>query len=179
MRTQLADGQARPKSYRVGASCRAPAFEWAALALSVAVLLAGCVRFEPKPLSPEKSAAEIEAYSLTNAALKEFLAANLHRDFTNWPPATWDLEMLTLAAYYYHPSLEVARADWQIALGGEKTAAERPNPTVTASGIYEPVKDAFSPWIPGLVFDLPIETAGNGGCASIKPAICPKRLGST
>ena len=68
--------------------------------------------------------------------------------------------MLTLAAFYYHPSLEVARADWRVAAGGIETAAERPNPTVTESLAYEPVPDAFSPWIPGLVFDLPLETAG-------------------
>ena len=74
--------------------------------------------------------------------------------------AKWDFEMLTLAAFYYHPSLEVARADWRVAAGGIETAAERPNPTVTGSVAYEPASDAFSPWIPGLVFDLPLETAG-------------------
>ena len=68
--------------------------------------------------------------------------------------------MLTLAAFYYHPSLDVARADWRVAAGGIETAAERPNPTVTGSLAYEPAPDAFSPWIPGLVFDLPLETAG-------------------
>jgi outer membrane protein, heavy metal efflux system len=31
---------------------------------------------------------------------------------------------------------------------------------VTANGIYEPAAGAFSPWIPGLTFDLPLETAG-------------------
>ena len=41
--------------------------------------------------------------------------------------------MLTLAAFYYHPSLDVARADWREAAGGIVTAAERPNPTVTGS----------------------------------------------
>jgi outer membrane protein TolC len=68
--------------------------------------------------------------------------------------------MLTLAAFYYQPSLDVARADWRVAAGGIETAAERPNPTASVSGIYEPASGAFSPWIPGLVFDLPIETAG-------------------
>ena len=123
-------------------------------------LLAGCARFHPQPLSPAQTAARLESRSLDNPALKAFLETNLHRAMTNWPAVKWDFEMLTLAAFYYHPSLEVARADWRVATGGIETAAERPNPTVTWSAAYEPVPDAFSPWIPGLVFDLPLETAG-------------------
>ncbi len=73
---------------------------------------------------------------------------------------SWDFETLTLVAFYYHPSLDVARADWHVAAGGIKTAAELPNPTVSWSLTHEPVPDAFSPWIPGLVFDIPVETAG-------------------
>ena len=124
------------------------------------LLPAGCVRFQPQPLSPANTAAELESRSLTNATLKIFLEKNLQREFEPWPPPTWDFETLTLAAFYYHPSLEVARADWQVATAGKTTAAERPNPTVTQNLAYEPVKDAFSPWIPGLTFDLPLETAG-------------------
>ncbi len=74
--------------------------------------------------------------------------------------AKWDLETLTLVGYYYHPSLDVARADWRVAAGGEETASEVPNPTVAWTLTHEPVPDAFSPWIPGLVFDIPVETAG-------------------
>jgi outer membrane protein TolC len=92
--------------------------------------------------------------------LKAFLEKNLHRGLTNWSATSWDFDMLTLAAFYYHPSLEVARAEWRVAAGGIETASERPNPTVTWSAAYQPVPDAFSPWIPGLVFDLPLETAG-------------------
>ena len=129
-------------------------------AIIAAGLLAGCTRFRSQPLVPAETAARLESRSLSDLALKGFLEGNLHRELTNWPAASWDFEMLTLAAFYYHPSLEVARADWRVAAGGIETAAERPNPTVTWSLAYEPVKDAFSPWIPGLVFDLPIETAG-------------------
>ncbi len=131
---------------------------WPAIVLLA--LLIGCARFQPLPLAPEKTAAALEGRSLHNPALKAFLETNLKRELKPWPPVKWDFEMLTLAAFYYHPSLDVARADWHVAAGGVKTAAERPNPTVTASGAYEPAPDAFSPWIPGLVFDLPLETAG-------------------
>ncbi|MGO8931155.1 MAG: TolC family protein [Limisphaerales bacterium] len=123
-------------------------------------LLAGCARFHPQPLSPAETAASLESRSLDDAGLKAFLEQNLHRELKTWPVRQWDFEMLTLAAFYYHPSLDVARADWRVAAGGIKTAAERPNPTATWSVAYEPVPGAFSPWIPGLVFDLPLETAG-------------------
>ncbi|HWX21108.1 MAG TPA: TolC family protein [Candidatus Binatia bacterium] len=125
-----------------------------------ALLLVGCVHFHSQPLSPTETAASLEARSLTNAGLRVFFEKNLHGDLTHWPPTAWDLDMLTLAAFYYNPNLEVARADWRVAAGGIETAQERPNPTVTVSGLHEPVPDAPAPWIPSVLFDLPIETAG-------------------
>jgi outer membrane protein, heavy metal efflux system len=130
------------------------------LAAFVAALFAGCARFESRPINPSQTAAQFEQRTLANPALRSFLETNLHRPFGVWPPAVWNEETLTLVAFYYHPILEVARADWQVAAAGTETAAERPNPTVTATGIYEPATAAYSPWIPGLTFDLPIETAG-------------------
>jgi outer membrane protein TolC len=130
---------------------------WAIIALG---LLAGCARFQPKPIFPAQTATRLDSRTLDNPDLKAFLERNLHHELTNWPARPWDFEMLTLAAFYYHPSLEVARADWRVAASGIETAKEWPNPTATWSLLYEPVPDAFSPWIPGLVFDLPIETAG-------------------
>ena len=126
----------------------------------VAGLLLGCTRFRSQPLSPAATAARLESRTLADPALQRFLEMNWPQPLTNWPRATWDFDLLTLVAFYYHPSLEVARADWRVAAGGVETAAGRPNPTVTWSAAYEPVPDAFSPWIPGLVFDLPLETAG-------------------
>ncbi len=123
-------------------------------------VLAGCVRFHPQPLSPAETAARLECRSLGNPDLRTFLETNLHRELNTWPARKWDFDMLTLAAFYYQPSLEVARASWRVTTGGIQTAAERPNPTATWSLAYEPASDAYSPWIPGLIFDLPIETAG-------------------
>ncbi len=122
-------------------------------------LLAGCARFEPRPLAPAETAAALESRSLSNPELRSFLETNLHRVYPEWPLRSWDFPTLTLVAFYYHPSLDVARADWNLAAAGIRTAQQRPNPTVTASAGYEPVSDAPSPWIPALIFDLPIETA--------------------
>jgi outer membrane protein TolC len=77
---------------------------------------------------------------------------------------SWEFEDLTIAALYYHPSLEVARAQWRVALGGNKTAAGRPNPTLNAIPGYDfSATGGVNPWIPGVSLDIPIETAGKRG----------------
>jgi outer membrane protein TolC len=67
--------------------------------------------------------------------------------------------MLTLAALYYSPDLDSARAREKVALAGKITAGERPNPTIAVlpGGITNPPR---SPWIFSLITSVPIETAG-------------------
>jgi outer membrane protein TolC len=77
---------------------------------------------------------------------------------------TWDFEKLTLAAFYYHPGLDVARAQWGVAKAAVTTAGGRPNPTVGVVPEYNfNASSGVSPWLPALSFDLPIETAGKRG----------------
>jgi outer membrane protein, heavy metal efflux system len=130
------------------------------LPLLVVVLLAGCARFQPQPISPAETARALESRSLTNGELKTFLEGNLHRELINWPAGPWDFDMLTLAAFYYHPSLEVARAQWAAAQGGETTAGQRPNPVLNVTPGYNATTFTPSPWIPLGWLDVPIETAG-------------------
>jgi len=130
------------------------------LPLLVLALVAGCARFEPRPISPAETAARLEARALDSPELKSFLERHLHRDLTNWPLSSWDFERLTLAAFYYQPSLEVARAQWAVAQGGEKTAAQRPNPTLNVSPGYNSTTATPSPWFPLTMLDLTLETAG-------------------
>ncbi|HEX7470617.1 MAG TPA: TolC family protein, partial [Verrucomicrobiae bacterium] len=128
------------------------------------VLLSGCARFQPRPISPAESAVKLESRSLTNSALKVFLGKNLHREFANWPAEEWDFEMLTLAAFYFHPSLDVARAQWHAAQAGVKTAGGLPNPTLTVTPGYNvSALSGVNPWFPGVDLDLLIETAGKRG----------------
>ena len=124
------------------------------------MVLAGCARFQPQPLSPAQNAQRLEERSLTNDALRPFLQTNLHREFPAWPVPSWDFDMLTMAAFYYHPSLEVARAQWAVAQGGQVTAAQRPNPSINATPGYDTTTSIPSPWIPLTFLDIPIETAG-------------------
>jgi outer membrane protein, heavy metal efflux system len=123
-------------------------------------LVAGCTRFQPQALSPADTAARLDARSLDSADLRQFLQTNLNHQLPNWPAARWDFEMLTLAAFYYQPSLEVARAGWAEAKAGIITAGARPNPTVGFTPQYVFNPGAEPPWIATLNLDWPIETGG-------------------
>ena len=128
------------------------------------VLLPGCAHFQPQPLAPEKTAAQLESRRLDDAGLKKFLEQNLGRELQNWPQTSWNLQSLTLAAFYFHPSLEVARDEWLVAQAGLKTAGARPNPSVSVTPGYDSqIPGNFSPWLVPVTFDLPIETAGKRG----------------
>src|SRR5262249_15341471 len=94
-------------------------------------------------------------------SVKLFLEEQLQREFTVWPPTEWDLDLLTAAAFYYHPDLEVARAQCQVADAGIRAAGGRPNPVLTATPGYNfSAASGMSPWIPAVNLDIPIETAG-------------------
>ena len=128
------------------------------------VLLAGCARYRPRPILPSETAASLEARRLDNPSFKGFLEKNLHRQFDVWPPKSWDFETLHLAALYYHSSLDVARAQWQVAVSGDKNAAARPNPTLSVVPGYNiSAAGGLTPWFPTVTFDIPLETAGKRG----------------
>jgi cobalt-zinc-cadmium efflux system outer membrane protein len=122
----------------------------------LAPLAAGCISAPPKPLDPAESEAAFRTRTLTGEGLRAFVAANAP-DVT-WPPGTWDLRLLTLAAFHYHPDLVVAKARAGVAEAATETAGARPNPTIgVAPGRANPTDH---PWLLGFTFDVPIETAG-------------------
>ena len=124
-------------------------------------LLAGCARFQPQPLAPEKTAAQLESRRLDDAGLKKFLEKNLGHELETWPLPAWNLNSLTLAAFYFHPDLDVARAQWRVAEAGVKTAGAHPNPSVSVTPGYDSqIPGNYSPWLVPVTFDVPIETAG-------------------
>ena len=126
------------------------------------LLTAGCVTYHPQPVSPEKSAASFDARSLTNENLRAFLETN--HVTGEWPRDSWDLNGLTLAAFYYQPALAEARAQWAAVEATQITAGERPNPTVSVTPGYDSqIPGNFSPWLVSVDLDVPIETAGKRG----------------
>jgi cobalt-zinc-cadmium efflux system outer membrane protein len=138
--------------------------KWTLCCAAVAVLLvSGCVRFQPRPLSPPRTLGDFEARRLDSPEIKAFFSS--HPEVGPWPPPVWDLRALTLAALYYHPSLDVARAQWGVAQAGRITAGERPNPAASFLLGYNSTTpfSEITPWIPEAVLDIPVETAGKRG----------------
>jgi len=134
------------------------------LALASALLLASaCVRYHPRPIAPAKTMEDFEARRLDSPDLGQFLIAN--KEVESWPPAAWDIKALTLAALYYHPDMDIARAQWGIAKGGRITAGERPNPALNPLMGYNTTspRSEVTPWIPEIALELTIETAGKRG----------------
>lgn len=123
------------------------------------LLLAGCARFKSEPISAETTAARFEARSLTNENLGAFLETN--HVVAEWPCRSWDLDALTFVAFYYQPSLAEARAQLASVRAAEITAGQRPNPSISVTPTYDTTTSP--PWIPGVSWDIPIETAGKRG----------------
>ena len=129
-----------------------------------AFVISGCASFEPQSISPAATAAAYEARTFDNPELHSFIQRNTKRELDTWPPSQWDLELLTLAAFYYHPDLDVARAKWSVAQAGVLTAGMRPNPTINANAQRTAdTPSGTSPWTLGINLDIPIETAGKRG----------------
>jgi cobalt-zinc-cadmium efflux system outer membrane protein len=120
---------------------------------------AGCVHYTPKPLSLSDAAHSFDSRTLSDAGLQSFITTRA----TNQPApiSHWNLETLVLAAYYFNPTLELARVNHELGEAGRSTAKARPNPTLGLSPGYDfnSINPA-SPWIPGMTIDYPVETAG-------------------
>ncbi len=130
----------------------------------IAGLLAGCAHFESQPLRPDKSAAQFDARRLDDPGLEKFLERNSGGETLHWPKTKWNLSELSLVAFYFHPTIEVARAQWRVAAAGVKTAGARPNPSVTVTPGYDSqIPGNYTPWLVPVTFDVPVETAGKRG----------------
>ncbi len=125
--------------------------------------MAGCAHYHARPISPAENLEDFEARRLDDGRLAEFLASR--GEAASWPPAAWTLNDLTLAAFYFSPALDVARARWAVARGGVLTAGGRPNPTLSAGTGYNVTTSSseVTPWIPEVSLELPIEVAGKRG----------------
>jgi cobalt-zinc-cadmium efflux system outer membrane protein len=129
----------------------------------IVLALTGCVRYQPKPITAAQAMDDFESRRLDAAEISSRLKSI--PGVGAWPPASWDLRALTLAAMYYSPDLDVARAQWATAQAGRITAGERPNPTgsiLMGFNSTSPVSEV-TPWIPEAALEIPVETAGKRG----------------
>jgi outer membrane protein, heavy metal efflux system len=114
-----------------------------------ALFLTACIHIAPRPIAPEVTARDLDGRSLSDPRLKH-------------TGSTWNLDELTRAAFFFHPDLDVARAEAAVARSAIATARERPNPTLNLP-IEHKGEAGFNPWITVLGIDVPIETANKRG----------------
>src|ERR1700730_330949 len=74
--------------------------------------LAGCAaqRYQAAPIVASTTASRLELRNLADPGPQSFVEQNLGHSVSPWPPATWDLQTLSLAALYFNPALDSARA---------------------------------------------------------------------
>jgi cobalt-zinc-cadmium efflux system outer membrane protein len=121
--------------------------------------LAGCAaqRYQAAPIVASATASRLESRNLADSRLQSFVEQNLGHSVSPWPPATWDLQTLSLAALYFNAALDSARARIAGTEAALITAGARPNPSLSiAPGIP-------TPYLLTLDFAIPIETAGKRG----------------
>jgi cobalt-zinc-cadmium efflux system outer membrane protein len=136
------------------------------IAASLLLPLGLCVscaryRYHAAPISPPALAQSLYSRTLDDPDLRSWMKQNAGFEPASWPLEAWDLNSLTLAAYYFNPDLDVARANVASTEAAIRTAAMKPNPTVGVGPGYE--SPPAGQFIMGFNFDLPIETAGKRG----------------
>lgn len=128
-------------------------------ALLLAAMTAGCapIAYAPRPVDPEAALEEYAARSTAADGLKRFAVANGYAE-ADWPPREWGLRELTLAALYFHPDMEVARARAAAARAQLATAGARGPigiaPQVEHHSIEQDEDDGL--WSLGLRLEIPI-----------------------
>src|SRR5215831_13285028 len=100
-------------------------------------LLAGCAKYQARPLQPPRLERAYYERSLNDPALQHYVEANIGTTETKWPPRSIDLKTLTLISYYYSASLDVARAHLSAAEAGIQVARARINPGLNVSAGYD------------------------------------------
>lgn len=129
-------------------------------ALGCSIALASCTSYTAAPLDPARTESGFAARTLEDEAFVAWARGALPPQET-FPPETWDVASLSLAAFWFHPDVAVARAQVSTAKAGVVTASTRPNPTFSFRPEYvtNPAPGE-SAWVADLGLDFPIETGG-------------------
>ena len=124
-------------------------------------MVSGCgfQSYFPKPIEPTKVASKLEQRSSSDADFQAYLIAQAYPK-NQLPINVWGEKELTLSALFFHPDLNVARAQWRAAQSAQITAAQRPE--IGINGGLENHSQAAdkSPWTYQLGIEVPIVTAG-------------------
>ena len=129
--------------------------------MSLTLIVSGCgfQSYLPKPIEPKKIASKLEQRSVSDADFKAYLSAQNYPN-NQVPISLWGENELSLSALFFHPDLNVARAQWRAAQAAQITAAQRPEIGISGSADNHAQHKNKSPWTYALGIDIPIVTAG-------------------
>ncbi len=128
------------------------------LAVSL-MALAACApyQYEARPLQTKQVAEQFMSRSLDESGLHDHLLAYGY-PVRLWPMQNWDLGALTLAAWYFHPELQVAIAEYKQSKVHAAVINPRINPEVEIPLEYHSdTEGGRSPWTLGLLFNFILE----------------------
>ncbi|HEV8113561.1 MAG TPA: TolC family protein [Planctomycetota bacterium] len=126
---------------------------------AIPILCAGCIAYHAAPIEPARMEDEFARRTLADPALAAWVAGEVV-PAPSFPPPTWSLSTLCLAAFWFHPDLDVARAQARTARAGVTTASTPPNPTFAFRPEYVLNPAAGdSRWVADLGLDFLVETA--------------------
>ena len=124
-------------------------------------MFSGCgfQSYLPKPIEPTKIANKLEQRSVSDKDFQAYLSAQNYPN-NQLPISLWGENELSLSALFFHPDLNVARAQWRTAQAAQITAAQRPEIGVNGDLENHSQSTEKSPWTYRLGIDIPIVTAG-------------------
>ncbi len=127
--------------------------------LPIFLVTCGFQQYTAKPVSTDIIAAKIENKNPDSAQFHQFLINHGYLP-ERLPIQQWGVDELTFCALFFHPSLDVARAQWRAAESAQLTAAEKAAPTLNGHLAHSSnTNNDVSPYAFGLSIDIPIETA--------------------
>jgi len=127
---------------------------------AVSIASCGFQIYQAKPIEPVQVAARYDAHDPDSKEFHDYLLSQDYPE-SQLPIQQWGLRELTYSALFFHPQLDVARAQWRAARTAEITAAQRPLPRISTDIENHSQNDGgVSPWTYGLSIDVPLETGG-------------------
>ncbi|MBC7755158.1 MAG: TolC family protein [Bdellovibrio sp.] len=121
------------------------------------LLASACVNqpYEAKPIDATAISSKLANKDINNPDFKAYLA----KQGINQPISEWGVDELTLAALYFNPKLDVAKAQLALANLAVKTANQKQSPIVNGRAARSNQANGdVNPWAFGLEVELPIET---------------------
>lgn len=127
--------------------------------LPIVIAACGFQQYVAKPIEPRAIAQRIDNKRPDDSQFHQFLINNGYSP-EQLPIQQWGVDELIYCSLFFHPDLEVTRAQWRAAEAAGFVSAGKPKPTINAHiAKSNNANDDISPYALGLSIDIPIETA--------------------